>query len=169
MTSRSSARRHRGRNVVRVPRPAEAQPEPKLWPASHPAHAIQWWRNRLEKPLFVYFIQHGDDGPVKIGKAFDPSARLIELQCGNPFPLELRGVVVAADRTEERLHALWRGHCIRGEWFGAQDRIIALAKRTQREQVDAFKRGTSAFDIACMPAEQITQAAKIRLPLGAVA
>jgi hypothetical protein len=38
--------------------------------------AVRWWKKRLENPLFAYFIQDGDDGAVKIGKAYNPITRM---------------------------------------------------------------------------------------------
>jgi hypothetical protein len=32
---------------------------------------VNYWRDRQEVPSFVYFIQHGDIGPVKIGRSVD--------------------------------------------------------------------------------------------------
>ena len=37
----------------------------------------------------IYFIQAGEHGPVKIGVAQNPSARLAALQTGSPTPLRL--------------------------------------------------------------------------------
>lgn len=41
-----------------------------------PAETVAWWRERIDKPRFVYFIQADYGGPVKIGEAFDPFKRL---------------------------------------------------------------------------------------------
>lgn len=88
-------------------------------PTSDPLDVVRWWRElTTEKALFVYFIQHGEGGPVKIGKAYDPKSRLRELQCGNPRTLVIRAVVLSGDSTEERLHGRWWKYRIRGEWFG---------------------------------------------------
>lgn len=142
---------------------SETPPPIKLWPASNPDHATIWWGVRIEKPLFVYFIQDAN-GPVKIGKAHDPRARLADLQCGNPQPLQLRAVVLAAVDTEDRLHRSWN-HCrISGEWFAADSasHILELAKRTQRGQIEAFKRGKSPFDITRMAADSIAPSVNVR-------
>jgi hypothetical protein len=162
MSTRNGARRHRGQNRMR-PRPTSAVLEPpELHPAENPHDAIAWWRERLDKPQFVYFIQEPDGGPVKIGEAFDPAGRLRELQCGNPRQLELRAVVLASDQTERRLHIAWAHVCIRGEWF-TSDEIVRLARVAQRQQVEAVGR-VGAFEIASMvawlvgPADQGTWA-----------
>lgn len=134
---------HRRRNATtspqrpRRPKPVVAPPRLKT---SDPLDAVKWWKKRVDAPLFVYFIQDGDDGPVKIGKALNPASRLAELQCGNPRPLTLRAVVLAAIDTESSLHAMWRFACMRGEWFGGDDQhtIIALAVQCQRTQIDTY-------------------------------
>lgn len=155
-------------------------PPEHLRAASEPEYAVEWWLNRLEKrpmfpkPLFVYVIQDSS-GAVKIGKANNPVARLSELQCGNPYPLTLRAVVVAYYGTEETLHYLWARYRVRGEWFGSglagegkpdryhkvggyvriqpadhpsvQDAIVRLALDAQREQVVAAVGGASEGEI----------------------
>lgn len=64
---------------------------------------------------FVYFIQAGEDGPIKIGRTNDVPGRLAGLQVGNHVPLRL---LVATERAAESdLHALFEPYHIRGEWF----------------------------------------------------
>lgn len=155
MSQKSHRRRNASAPRFRARSELVAVPGHKIWPASDAHDAITWWQQRLEKPLFVYFIQD-EHGAVKIGKAHDPSARLAELQCGNPLPLKIRAVVLAAANTERRLHRLWSGYCIRGEWFGEGAHLVELAKRTQRAQIDAFRRGQAHVDIVAMPADRIT-------------
>jgi hypothetical protein len=71
---------------------------------------------------FVYIIQAGDDGDVKIGWAVNPPDRLKNLQTGNSLELRLLhferiGSKRAAGRVERWLHQEFEGHRIRGEWF----------------------------------------------------
>lgn len=137
-------------------------------PTSDPVDVVRWWKERLEKPLFVYVIQDGDDGAVKIGKAYNPVSRLSELQCGNPRTLGLRSAALVSDYTEEHLHAQWKRFNVRGEWFGSwvrpagkpdrygmgmvrvqpadhpnvQEAIIRLAREAQDHQVDGLLADT---------------------------
>lgn len=106
-------------------------------PATDPLATIGYWRERLSDPLFVYFIQSGDSGPVKIGQANDPAKRMAHLQCGNPLPLRLRAVVLAGVDLESDLHGLWRNACVGGEWFGGghEDFIINNALRAMAQQI----------------------------------
>lgn len=163
-TTRDSARRHRGRRSIppRAPLPVAAP----LKPATEPGDAVHWWKQRIDNPLFVYFIQDGD-GAVKIGKALDPISRLSELQCGNPRPLTLRHVLLAHAATESNLHILWHAYRGIGEWFGgldrykaygclitpppdqprAQDELIRLAGEAQGKQVEMALAGATESEI----------------------
>jgi hypothetical protein len=68
--------------------------------------------------MAVYFIQVGEDGPIKIGIAGNVEARLMECQVGIPYELRVRAVIPQGDRQMEReLHGRFQSHWIRGEWF----------------------------------------------------
>lgn len=84
-------------------------------------------RRRAEphRLTWIYCIQAGERGPVKIGLARNPLERLATLQQGNPEPL--RGVWVWQGLPEEErfMHdvcAEWR---IRGEWFQPTEEVRA--------------------------------------------
>lgn len=107
---------------------------------------------------FVYVIQWGDDGPVKIGCAAEPSLRLLDLQCGNWRELHLRAAVPCRDPIYfERLsHALAAKHNIRGEWFdmnpieAVEVVITALALRGEeplslKERVGKRRRAAAHY------------------------
>lgn len=77
-------------------------------------------------PSVVYFIQHGDYGPVKIGWAVDPEQRRRELQTGNPERLHIR-VLIPGDRVlEKELHRRFVDWHIQGEWFGGGGQSLAI-------------------------------------------
>lgn len=65
----------------------------------------------------IYFIQAGEDGPVKIGKANNPQKRLAVLQTGSSDRLYIRAVLDAPDEAEKHLHKTLAGAKMRGEWF----------------------------------------------------
>lgn len=125
-----------GRTDVRKPTYTSSTP---IWQRTdaRPHEVINFWRGELDKPLFVYFIQHDDGGPVKIGKAYDPESRLTELQCGNPYPLNLRYVILAGPRTEISIHYAWSFASVGGEWFGErhQNNILSRARDAQQRQL----------------------------------
>jgi hypothetical protein len=61
---------------------------------------------------YVYFIGEEDDGPVKIGTAKDPIARLRSLQVGNPRRLRVEHVLVGDAYIERLLHEIWESFAI---------------------------------------------------------
>jgi len=71
----------------------------------------------------VYFIQAGESGPVKIGKAGDPIARLKALQTGSAARLNLLAVI---DADEHALHDRFADHRVAGEWFALVPEIAAM-------------------------------------------
>lgn len=86
----------------------------------------------------TYFIQAVSGGPIKIGKAFLPKARLKDLQIGNPEELQLVGVL-GEDR-EEALHRQFREERIRGEWFEATERLRNYIKRNTEQVLHAVSK-----------------------------
>lgn len=68
--------------------------------------------------MAVYFIQAGEDGPVKIGVAKNPEKRLPALQVNCVAKLRPLGVVNGDRETERSLHARFAASRVRGEWFG---------------------------------------------------
>lgn len=85
----------------------------------------------------VYFIQAGDDGPIKIGVAEKPMKRLAELQVASPVELNLLAVMKGGVDRERRLHtkfAEWRLH---GEWFEGCDVLINLIDELKSNAVSA--------------------------------
>lgn len=150
---------HRRRNAglrqsFRTHRTAERTPEPPslsaICPNEQTRVAILRWRSVIDQPLYVYFIQAEDGGPVKIGQALNPISRVAELQCGNPARLVIRAVLLATIDTERTLHSTWDAAHVRGEWFGNgyEDVILALAADAQDLQVDQHCRGLSPLEVA---------------------
>jgi hypothetical protein len=75
--------------------------------------------------LSVYFIQVGDDGPVKVGWSADPSKRLAQLQTSHPDKLYIRGVTIGSAFTERDIHARLAAHRLNGEWFQPHSDVFA--------------------------------------------
>ena len=84
-----------------------------------PEHVREFYRI----PGFVYVIQWGEDGPVKIGQAIDPKSRMAELQVANWMTLRLVAVVPVVgpltpiERSAQRLAIC---HLLSGEWFDVE-------------------------------------------------
>lgn len=72
----------------------------------------------------VYFIRAVSGGPVKIGVSKSISDRLMELQTGNPYKLEVIHIIQNAGlKKEKELHAKLSEYRMFGEWFEFNDKI----------------------------------------------
>lgn len=81
----------------------------------------------------LYFIQQGERGPIKIGKARDPRARLANMQVGNAQRLYLLGIIPNGSTFETVLHQAFRKNWIRGEWFSPTPALLAyIAEYAER-------------------------------------
>lgn len=78
----------------------------------------------------VYFIQMGEDGPIKIGKTiFDIGTRLNSLQTGNPFKLKVLSYLGdVPEILEKQLHIYFSEHRMEGEWFKPFPEILEFAE-----------------------------------------
>lgn len=75
---------------------------------------------------YIYLIQSGSGGPVKIGLTTgDPAKRLAQLQTGNPMPLAIVGQIYGDRRVERHLHTAFQCHNLQGEWFAPAPAIFA--------------------------------------------
>jgi hypothetical protein len=79
----------------------------------------------------LYFIQHGTDGPVKIGivGGKTPAAvvtRLSSLQVGNPVRLRIIGFCEGGAKEEALLHKQFDKYRVSGEWFDFTPELINL-------------------------------------------
>lgn len=76
------------------------------------------------KSTYVYMIRCHD--LVKIGIAVDVNGRLMELQVGNPYELELLGCWRSEDaiRDEDLIHSHLDKYRVRGEWFKLPKEIM---------------------------------------------
>jgi hypothetical protein len=101
---------------------------------------LAFWRGHAEAS-FVYFIQDGEEGPVKIGLSKSPEQRLPKLQTGNPRELFLRHVIPGDLKIERGLHTRFAQARIRREWFGGPEYlpiILAFASGLSEEMIDAY-------------------------------
>lgn len=65
----------------------------------------------------VYFIQMGEDGPIKIGSSSSPRSRLRYLRSGSPYPLHLIATIDKGIASERDLHKHFSHLRLEGEWF----------------------------------------------------
>lgn len=101
---------------------------------------IEFWRENLPDSNFVYFIQSGASGPIKIGLSKAPTQRVSKLQTGNPRELILRHVIPGDRSVEDELHDRFKAARIRGEWFGRAylSVILTFAAGLADEMVQAY-------------------------------
>jgi len=80
----------------------------------------------------IYLITCHKTNSCKIGYSSNPSARLSQLQTGNPFPLELTAVISGDLSLERELHAEFKNCKMQGEWFEYNDFIKAFFEVDER-------------------------------------
>lgn len=82
----------------------------------------------MEKPRsWVYFIQEGTDGPIKIGfTASNPRARMLALQTGNAKLLRLVAATCGTQQDEQHLHERFASLRMQGEWFRAAPELVGF-------------------------------------------
>jgi hypothetical protein len=78
---------------------------------------------------YVYFIESGFGGLIKIGYASNPQARLRTLQTGNPEELHILAVMEAPPWMERELHKTFRKENIVAEWFAPTERLWDYLKK----------------------------------------
>lgn len=78
---------------------------------------------------FVYFVQAGENGPVKIGWSQDVARRMAELQTANANRLTLIGFLRGRMEREAATHALFAHLRLEGEWFRDTPELRAFIKQ----------------------------------------
>lgn len=78
----------------------------------------------LERDGFVYFVESGVGGPVKIGWSQDVERRVTELQTANAMPLRLLGKIPGRMCDEGRLHERFAHLRMEAEWFQNSSEIL---------------------------------------------
>ena len=66
---------------------------------------------------YIYFIQMGDVGPIKIGFTKDIGKRILSLQTSIPYPLKLLCFFPGNEDMEKKIHSCLPEIRIEGEWF----------------------------------------------------
>lgn len=71
----------------------------------------------MTAPCFVYFVQAGEGGRIKIGTSRNVQNRMVKMQTDTPIDLRLLAVFHGDAQREAEIHALLRSHHAIGEWF----------------------------------------------------
>lgn len=77
---------------------------------------------------WLYFIQAGEGGPVKIGISETPVRRMANMQVGNHERLRLIAVARVPIDAESDLHARLVKHHVHGEWFRPAPAVLEIAQ-----------------------------------------
>jgi hypothetical protein len=77
---------------------------------------------------FIYFMQNGERGPIKIGLTYNVQRRLAQAQTFNYQPITLLGFVPGNQRLETTLLNRFSPHHLLGEWFAFNDELYNLAR-----------------------------------------
>ena len=91
----------------------------------------------------IYFIQAGQDGPIKIGVSDNPQSRLEALQTAHYEKLRLLGVIGGGDSKEKEMHLRFNQYGMTGEWFKPVGELLdfihnAIREWTEVEQLQAL-------------------------------
>jgi hypothetical protein len=82
---------------------------------------------RRKTACFVYFIEAGPGGHIKIGVTADVVARQRDLQAANAKPLQLIVCVDGTHKDERRLHRRFKSERMNGEWFKGNGAVRGFA------------------------------------------
>ena len=99
----------------------------------------------------IYFIQVGDDGPIKIGFSSSPGKRLASLQGSHYERLHLIGLKDGNRFSEEVLHEKLAQYRLAREWYAAVPEVLA-------EIEEPVARIHEALDAAVMAREHLGRA-----------
>lgn len=94
------------------------------------------------EPVFTYFIQRGDDGPIKIGRAKRPRARLRTLATASAEPLRLLATLEGDH--EGALHLRHAADRMQGEWFRPTAKVLAEVERAKKDEARRAKMAAKA-------------------------
>jgi hypothetical protein len=100
---------------------------------------------------YVYFVQAGTDGPVKIGFTTSPSLRLSAIQIGSAKRLRLVCAVPGGRCLEMALHKAFAGAQMSGEWFKPTPKLVAM----MAELAETNKDGAGPSNISAITKKRI--------------
>jgi len=87
-------------------------------------------------PEFIYFMQAGKGGPIKIGKTHNLEQRLASIQVGNPLEVKVLFACSMKIICEDDLHKMFREYKLNGEWFIPHGNILKKIKELMMRALD---------------------------------
>lgn len=87
---------------------------------------------------YVYFIECGPRGPIKIGHAAHPGQRLAGLQGSNPIPLRIVRLLYGGRERERILHKKFAKTRLNGEWFRRTKRLLAYIATAEADDYSVY-------------------------------
>jgi hypothetical protein len=76
----------------------------------------------------VYFLQQGEDGPIKTGSTTKLGARIATLQTASSVELKVLGTCVGDNTVERAIHRRFKHLRIRGEWFRPEAELLEFIR-----------------------------------------
>ena len=100
--------------------------------------------------MYIYFVQAGEKGPVKVGLSKNPMSRVKQLQTSNPHTLKLLGIIPGDRETEEMIHDKFEDHRLEGEWFEPTNELIDIVRSLLDDQDRLIKETEDARNRAAL-------------------
>ncbi len=85
---------------------------------------FNWKIEKTEYDDFIYFVQEGHDGPIKIGTTQHLKLRLSSLQTGSARRLKVLGTMRGGKSLEILLHKQFAEYQVNGEWFQPSQALL---------------------------------------------
>jgi hypothetical protein len=79
---------------------------------------------RQDESGLIYFIQHSEGNPIKVGKSRRPFQRLRQLEYTHGVELHIIHLEAGGRHREKQLHWRFRDFRVAGEWFHPADDIL---------------------------------------------
>lgn len=87
----------------------------------------------------VYFIQAGDNGPIKIGTSSVPEMHIDRLQQGNHEELRLIAEIPGERSLEKKVRADLKAFELGRKWFHATDEVLNYIEKIQLAEYEASR------------------------------
>ena len=98
---------------------------------------------------YIYFIQANGDGPIKIGTTrYNPTRRMVKIQCDCPWPVRLLGAIEGTVSQEKQIHEVLDRYRTQGEWFEPNSIVLAAIET-------ALNSGRRAVFCNAVPVEHL--------------